>query len=167
MKKEIYKIIEEYIKSNLKAMSANNFKVGSRVKRIKGTDIRHANGSMHPAEAIGKVGTIKRISEEVPKKYWIDFDDHYQGTRHEGVLIGVIAEDLIAILSTPKSRYLPGQRIINTLNNKLGVIVRLRDDRHEMTYNWPYGRYNYSINYDDGSFETYEAESRLSTDLSL
>ena len=96
--------------STTPVIEKSSFTIGSRVKRIKGADVRHADGSTHPAEAIGKVGTILGIREEeewppnsgtiLPKAYWVSFDNHYQGTKHEGVRIAVIAEDLVELKAT-------------------------------------------------------------------
>ena len=68
---------------------------------------------MHPAEAIGKVGTILGIREEgewppnsgtiLPKAYWVSFDNHYQRTEHEGVRIAVISEDLAESKATSQA----------------------------------------------------------------
>lgn len=75
------------------------FKVGDTVKRI---------GSLHnegdTVEALGMTGEIVSIAPEgewppgsgriLPKIYFINFPDLYKGTRHEGVNLGVVEEDL-------------------------------------------------------------------------
>ena len=122
----------KYIKYKKKYLNLKGgaFKIGSRVKRIKGADVRHADGSMHPAEAIGKVGTILGIREEgewppnsgtiLPKAYWVSFDNHYQGTKHEGVRIAVIAEDLVESKEEIKREQEQG----NVLNNKIMIVTK-------------------------------------------
>jgi hypothetical protein len=92
------------LKNMLGGAEAEKYVVGMRVKRVKGDDDVYADGSIHRAEALGKYGIIKSIQEEkewppgsgkmLPKMYFIDFKNHYEGTKHEGVTIGVIEDDL-------------------------------------------------------------------------
>ncbi len=92
------------LKEMLGGAEAEKYVVGMRVKRVKGDDDVYADGSIHRGEAIGKYGIIKEIREEeewppgsgkiLPKAYIIDFKNHYEGTKHEGVLISVIEDDL-------------------------------------------------------------------------
>ena len=44
---------------------------------------------------------------------------------------------------------------------KTGTINYLRNDSWEKKNNHPSGKFYYSVNYDDGSFETYQNESDL------
>ena len=72
------------------------FKIGDRVKRVGSSYSEGGN-----VEALGMTGVIVDISPEgewfgrnIPKMYLIDFPDLYTGTEHEGVLLGVIEQDL-------------------------------------------------------------------------
>jgi len=111
MKNDAYKLKylkykEKYLelKEMLGGAEAEKYVVGMRVKRVKGDDDVYADGSIHRAEALGKYGIIKSIEEErewppgsgkmLPKMYVIDFKNHYEGTKHEGVTISVIEDDL-------------------------------------------------------------------------
>jgi len=57
-------------------------------------------------------------------------------------------------------KFSSGQKIKNTRSNKIGIIRRLRDDTYEQKHNHP-GIYYYCVDYDDGTFETYEYEKYL------
>lgn len=52
-----------------------------------------------------------------------------------------------------------GDRFTSKLDNRQGTVDRLRSDRWEIDNNWKDGKYNYSVTYDDGSSDTYLAES--------
>ncbi len=62
-------------------------------------------------------------------------------------------------------RFSSGDRValigVNEIVKKKGKIRRLRDDRYERTNCWAYGKYHYSVDYDDGTFETYESGDNL------
>ncbi len=66
--------------------------------------------------------------------------------------------------SIPESnpQFKPGQRFINTRTNKTGTIRYLRNDERErnMRLSNP-THYYYNVDYDDGSFETYEYGQNL------
>ena len=78
------------------------FKIGDSVKRIRNTF------SESKVEALGLIGEIKHIApvremppnsgRMIPKMYFIDFPDLYRGTEHEGVLLGVVEEDLELVI---------------------------------------------------------------------
>ena len=70
------------------------------------------------------------------------------------------------VVSTPirqikSPSFSKGDKVNNVWNKKIGTIDRLRDDRHEKTYNHSKGIYHYSVTYDDNTFETYEHEKNL------
>lgn len=55
------------------------------------------------------------------------------------------------------NNYKRGQRFINTCTNKAGTIRYLRDDEYEKNQRKSNPtHYYYNVDYDDGSFETYE-----------
>lgn len=58
-------------------------------------------------------------------------------------------------------RYKSGDRIKSLINDKTGHIVRLRSDEYERSSNWPIEYYHYSVEYDDGTYESYEPEFNL------
>jgi hypothetical protein len=62
-------------------------------------------------------------------------------------------------MSGPK--FAKGNRVINTFSKKVGTIKYIRTDSYEQKNNHPYGYYYYFIEYDNGSFETYESESNI------
>jgi hypothetical protein len=56
----------------------------------------------------------------------------------------------------------PGQRFINTRTNKTGTIKYLRNDERERNIRLSNPtHYYYNVDYDDGSFETYEYGQNL------
>jgi len=56
----------------------------------------------------------------------------------------------------------PGLRFMNTLNKKTGTIRYLRNDEYEKKYHqFNPTHYYYHVDYDDGSFETYENGKNL------
>ncbi len=58
--------------------------------------------------------------------------------------------------------YNPGQKFINKFNQKTGTIRYLRNDEHEKNFRLTNPtHYYYHVDYDDGSFETYESASNL------
>ena len=123
---------EKYLelKNMFGGAEAEKYVVGMRVKRVKGDDDVYADGSIHRAEALGKYGIIKSIQEEkewppgsgkmLPKMYFIDFKNHYEGTKHEGVTISVIEDDLELVPSyqgqqlSSRVPEMPGRRPIQT-----------------------------------------------------
>lgn len=55
-----------------------------------------------------------------------------------------------------------GDRFVNKYNGKVGNIRRLRDDQYEQTQRLTNpDHYYYSVDYDDGSFETYESQQSM------
>jgi hypothetical protein len=58
------------------------------------------------------------------------------------------------------NKFNPGDRFRNTMNGKTGIIRRLRSDSHEQNTSWRMNppQYHYHVDYDNGSFETYESE---------
>lgn len=108
--KKYLKYKNKYIELKNMIGGVEKYVVGMRVKRVKGDDDVYVDGSIHRAEALGKYGIIKKIEEErewppgsgkmLPKTYSIDFENHYEGTKYEGVLINVIEDDLE--LASPK-----------------------------------------------------------------
>ena len=51
-------------------------------------------------------------------------------------------------------RFQENDRFQHKINNKTGTVKRLRDDLWEQKNSWP-ANYHYSVNFDDGTFETY------------
>lgn len=108
--KKYLKYKNKYIELKNMIGGVEKYVVGMRVKRVKGDDDVYVDGSIHRAEALDKYGIIKKIQEEsewppgsgkmLPKTYSIDFENHYEGTKYEGVLINVIEDDLE--LASPK-----------------------------------------------------------------
>lgn len=53
--------------------------------------------------------------------------------------------------------YFDGDKFRNIMNDKIGTVKRLRDDRCEKSIRQcKPSHYCYSVDYEDGSFETYE-----------
>lgn len=152
-------------------MYSNKFQICDTVKRIRGTDIGEG------IEALGLIGVIKDISPEkewpigsskiLPKMYIIDFPELYKGTKYEGVLLGVPENDLelVSYLEDDKyenQKFDKDDRFINTLNNKKGTICYLRDDSYEKSLRKiNSNHFCYSVDYDDGTFETYENQKYM------
>ena len=66
--------------------------------------------------------------------------------------------------SNPQSnpQFEPGQRFVNTITNKTGTIRYLRNDEREKNLRLSdKSHYYYHVDYDDGSFETYEYQLNL------
>ena len=59
-----------------------------------------------------------------------------------------------------RNRFNQGDKFRNTNTGKIGTVLTLRSDRHEQQTSWTMSppRYHYHVDYDDGSFETYESE---------
>jgi hypothetical protein len=86
--------------------------------------------------------------------------------------VAALARRSVANVTTPARRrtagnaaasrpFSNGQRVRKVNTSKTGTVDRLRDDEHERT-KWAAGDgYYYSVTYDDGNFETYEAHSDL------
>ena len=54
-----------------------------------------------------------------------------------------------------------GDRVMNIYSMKVGTVNKLRNDSHECQYSWPRNSYHYSVDYDDGTFDTYESQTSL------
>lgn len=52
----------------------------------------------------------------------------------------------------------PSEKFVRISSSKNGTVVRLRSDEYETNNCWPNGNYHYSVNFDDGTFETYLSE---------
>jgi hypothetical protein len=122
-----------------------------------------------------KSGIIKSLINNNEKKhdkkyqiyYYISYDD---GTFNTNVNVNNLIkvyffgeyESNHNILPPVYSNYIYGQRFYNKSNQKYGTIKYLRDDCFEK-----YSRkinplhYYYYVNYDDGTFNTYENGSNL------
>lgn len=105
----------------------------------------------------------KKMRKQDPTHYYytIDYDD--------GSFDTYVSEDSLVQYNQQKnysntqtqvivySNYKPGQRFINSCTNKIGTIQNLRDGEYEKNQRkLDPTHYYYSVNYDDGSFETYE-----------
>ena len=112
----------------------DKFKVGDKVKRIKGNPVEDANGNMRPPEAVGMTGTIQFIQEAgewppgsgkiMPKRYVINFPELYKGTKYAGVMLGVIEEELELVPSfTTDSKFKVGDKV--KLWDSTGIIREL------------------------------------------
>jgi hypothetical protein len=59
-------------------------------------------------------------------------------------------------------KFKDGDRFIDINNNKIGTVTRLRDDSYEQTLRkTDSSHYNYSVSYDDGTFETYLSQTYM------
>lgn len=60
-------------------------------------------------------------------------------------------------------KFMTGERFnaIGTNKSESGVVIRLRDDAHERTYNHANGNYYYSVEFDNGNFESYFSEENM------
>lgn len=91
--------------------------------------------------------------------YHINYDD--------GTFDTYVSEEYLTKNHNPQSnsysnyefnpQFEPGQRFINTITNKIGIIIYLRNDERERNMRLSNLTHNYyNVDYDDGSFETYE-----------
>ena len=61
-----------------------------------------------------------------------------------------------------KQKFVTGDKFININTNKKGTVRRLRDDDYEkLQRKNDLTHYYYHVDYDDGSFETYEGEKNM------
>ena len=59
-------------------------------------------------------------------------------------------------------KFKDGDRFIDINNNKIGTVNRLRDDSYEQSLRKSdSSHYNYSVSYDDGTFETYLSQTYM------
>ena len=59
-------------------------------------------------------------------------------------------------------KFKDGDRFIDINNNKIGTVTRLRDDSYEQSLRKSdSSHYNYSVTYDDGTFETYLSQTYM------
>ena len=59
-------------------------------------------------------------------------------------------------------KFKDGDRFIDINNNKIGTVNRLRDDSYEQSIRkTDSSHYNYSVSYDDGTFETYLSQTYM------
>lgn len=65
-------------------------------------------------------------------------------------------------MNKDNKKFAIGDKILNIYTNKKGIIRRLRDDEYEKLQrkNDP-THYYYYVDYDDGSFETYEGHQNM------
>ena len=63
--------------------------------------------------------------------------------------------------AAPSIFYKKDDRVRNIKSGKIGTVSSFRNDLYEREKAWPFNRYHYNIEYDDGSFETYEPHSNL------
>lgn len=58
--------------------------------------------------------------------------------------------------------FFEGDRFVNEYTKKIGTVKSLRDDQYEKIQRLSnIDHYYYSVNYDDGSFETYECQQAM------
>lgn len=150
-----------------------DFKVGDKVTRKSGTLV---DVDCRPDYVWGMTGYILHIIEAhnfqgyvIPKLYVVKFD------APEGPMyIGVERDDIVLVnenstfIETSVEREKRGRRPVRKFrdgdkiicNNKFGKIRRLRDDEYERTQ---VTENHYYIDYDDGTFDTYQSESYISS----
>lgn len=129
-----------------------------------------------------KYGTIKYLRNDLYEKkmreidnshynYFVDYDD---GTFDTYVCVKNLIHSRDALLNSKlntnydliKENNLKilrsGQRFKNSWNKKIGIIKYLRDDESERAIRLtdPSHQY-YHVDYDDGSFETYESRDNM------
>jgi hypothetical protein len=143
-----------------KQVGGNKFKLGDMVKRIGSS---YNEGSK--VEALGMIGEIKNINESsewppqsgkmIPKMYFINFPDLYKGTKHEGVLLGVVEDDLelvppqdAAALAPAHDKFKSGDRFylkssLDGVENPTGTIL------HKRTQYGPFKEGTYMVKFDD------------------
>jgi hypothetical protein len=64
--------------------------------------------------------------------------------------------------SATYQKFKEGDRFIDINNNKIGTVNRLRDDSYEQSLRKSdSSHYNYSVSYDDGTFETYLSQTYM------
>lgn len=101
----------------------------------------------------------KKMREQNPSHYYyhIDYDDGTFDTYVSGNFLIFNNQFLQQTQLATYSNYKLGQRFINTCTNKTGTIRYLRNDEYEKNQRKSNPtHYYYSVDYDDGSFETYE-----------
>ena len=104
----------------------------------------------------------KKMREQDPSHYYyhIDYDDGSFDTYVSGNCLIVHNQYLQPQLQTEfptYHNYKQGQRFINKHTNQTGTIRYLRDDEYEKNQRKSNPtHYYYHVDYDDGSFETYE-----------
>ena len=96
---------------------------------------------------------LMRSKDHTHYYYHLNYDDGTFDTYVSG-------KYLTKIQSNPQ--FEPGQRFVNTITNKIGTIRYLRNDERErnLRLSDP-SHYYYHVDYDDGSFETYEYQLNL------
>ena len=161
-------------------MQLNKFNKGDIIKRIGSTDITGEG-----IEALNLIGTIIDITESgeyppnsgkiLPQMYIIDFPELYKDSYNKiKVMIGVIEEDLELVQKhkivnkyyelndATYQKFFECSKFINIFTNKKGIVKRLRNDDCEKQYrkNDP-THYYYSVDYDDGTFQSYESQKYM------
>ena len=132
--------------------TSNKFKLGNTVKRIGSSWVDKG----YKVEALGMVGVIQFIQESsewppqsgrvLPKQYFIHFPDLYKGTKRDGVLLGVVEEDLELVVHSDKFKH--GDRFyynepINGIPKPTGTVS------HRRTMYGDIGGGTYLVKYDN------------------